>query len=241
LIADLGWRVTLIHLLYKFLRLPPRRIKLRSCHLKFPVYARLRSSDILLFRNIFSRREFSCIDDLHEPRLIIDCGANVGYTTAYFLSRFPHAFVIAVEPDPRNFELLQENLVPYAGRYKLIQAAVWSRNVGLKLSQFPTGRLLEWGTSVREVAPNESEDLHALTLNEILAESGFDEISLLKMDVEGAEKAIFSGELEPWLSKSGVLTVELHSDESVRTFEQAVLPRHFKLSYSNELAVCKRA
>jgi hypothetical protein len=68
-------------------------------------------------------------------RLIIDCGANVGYSSAYFLSRFPYCQVIAVEADPDNFVILRRNLDRYEDRVRLIHVGVWSQKVGLVLSR----------------------------------------------------------------------------------------------------------
>ena len=55
--------------------------------------------------------EYEPLDDLDDIRLVVDCGANVGYASAYFLSHFPQARVIAVEPDDQKFEALRRNLV----------------------------------------------------------------------------------------------------------------------------------
>ena len=53
------------------------------------VYCRAHTSDLGVFRQIFIDREYRCLDDVQEPRLIVDCGANVGYASAYFLARHP--------------------------------------------------------------------------------------------------------------------------------------------------------
>ena len=240
LIEDFGWRATFLYLLDKFGPLRVKRIPLHSKHAQFPLEARSRTSDLVLFQDIFSKCGFSCIDDLRNPGLIIDCGANVGYTAAYFLSRHPTAFVIAIEPDAGNFAMLQSNLAPYAGRFRLINSAVWSKKTGLKMSELPFGDQKEWRFTVQETLPGAPAQMQALTINEILASSKFDRISLLKIDIEGAEKEIFAGDLEPWLSKTDVLTVELHSDECSRIFETAVVSQHFTIYHSEELTVCKR-
>lgn len=41
------------------------------------------------------------------PDTIIDLGANVGIFTRYARELFPNAFIVAVEPDPENFEYLK--------------------------------------------------------------------------------------------------------------------------------------
>ena len=77
-------------------------IRLTSKLLMHPVYARAGTSDHQVFDQIFIEREYRCLDGLKNPQFILDCGANVGYSSAYFLSRFPDSFVVAVEPDALN-------------------------------------------------------------------------------------------------------------------------------------------
>src|SRR5262245_8169243 len=45
---------------------------------RYPVYVRPQSSDLDVFRQIFVLQEYSCLDDVDEVNLVIDCGANVG-------------------------------------------------------------------------------------------------------------------------------------------------------------------
>jgi FkbM family methyltransferase len=41
---------------------------------------------------------------------IIDCGANIGLSAIYFKTHWPDAKLIAFEPDPSVFDLLQKNV-----------------------------------------------------------------------------------------------------------------------------------
>ena len=50
----------------------------------------------------------------------------------------------------------------------------------------------------------------AITVQDILAQSGAARIDLLKLDIEGAERELFSDACEEWLPKVGTLVVELH-------------------------------
>jgi hypothetical protein len=100
---------------------------IRAVGAAHPLWARTRSSDLYAFLQIFVRREYECLN-LIDGDLILDLGANVGYSSAYFLSRYPKSPVVAVEPDPRNFAMLQRNLAPYGSRATVIQAAVWSHS-----------------------------------------------------------------------------------------------------------------
>jgi len=89
---------------------------LNSNELRGPVFFRYNSSDINVFSQIFISDEYRPLTDLPAVRLIIDCGAYVGFSSAYLLSKFPEAHVLAVEPDKKNYELLRQNLSVYGNR-----------------------------------------------------------------------------------------------------------------------------
>jgi hypothetical protein len=103
-----------------------RPYRLLSKHSRYPLVCRPNTSDNPVFGQIFIEREYACLDDLPGANLIIDCGANVGYSSAYFLSRFPECRVIDVEPDPSNFSILEKNLAPYGERVRAIRTGIWS-------------------------------------------------------------------------------------------------------------------
>jgi FkbM family methyltransferase len=210
-----------------------------------PLFLRASSSDREAFLEIFLELEYSCLDDLREPRLIIDCGANAGYSSAYFLSRFPESRVIAVEPDSGNFALLSRNMAPYAGRASLVRAGVWSHSVPLVVTSdtFRDGR--EWARQVRPARDGEAVDLQGVDIASLLASSGFERISLLKMDIEGAEAVVFAGDCDAWLDKVDAMAIELHDDSSfgnaTDVFFAAIRGRGFEVSHSRELTICRRS
>lgn len=210
-------------------------IKLSSKQLKYPIYARKGSSDMLVFDQIFVEDEYRPLLRLKDPRLILDCGANVGYSSAYFLSAFPETYVIAVEPDPDNFALLVNNLAPYAGRYRAIQAAVWPYTEKLRFSKSFSGRGMEWGRTV-ERAVNSDAAIDTVSIPTLLA--GHDRISLLKVDIEGAERELFSVAHDLWIGKVDNIAIELHGREAEKIFFDAIPKDRFRLSRSGELTIC---
>ena len=206
----------------------------------YPLACREGSSDPSVFQQIFIEREYACLDDLVDPRLIIDCGANVGYSAAYFLSRFPSSHVIAVEPDEGNFALLQRNLAPFGARARAIRAAVWSHPTSLKMSEVPYRDGREWARQVRACQPGEPGDLPGLDIGTLLSDSGQTSISVLKIDIEAAEKIVFGSQYESWIGRVENIVIELHDAECIRTFLRAIAGHPFQLSRSGELTVCKR-
>ena len=117
-----------------------QRFSLTSPYAMHPVWCRPDTSDITVFYQIFGHREYRCLDHVQDPKLIIDCGANVGYSAAYFLSRFPGVKLIAIEPDRSNFETLRDNLRPYEN-WEAIKAEVWVKSTNLSASDWDSARI----------------------------------------------------------------------------------------------------
>lgn len=122
---------------------------LTSKELRYPVKARVDTSEPRVFSQIFSGRESRCLGDLLKLGLIIDCGANVSYSATYFPSRFPTVELICIEPENENFKILQHNTQPYAERSQLINTGVWSETTGLVLDENYLNQGEEWGREVR--------------------------------------------------------------------------------------------
>jgi FkbM family methyltransferase len=209
--------------------------KLTSKMLDFPVRARPQASDLLVFYQILVFNEYRCLSELRSPKLIVDLGANVGYSSAYFLSQFKSCSVIAVEPDPANFAMLQNNVAPYGGRVTTIRAAVWPRRERLDLDLGHAGLGQEWGIRVK---PSANGDVETVTIPELLRVSGQDRISLLKIDIEGAEIDLFNSGAEEWLEKVDNIVIELHGKGAEEAFFNKIDKSRFVISTCDELTVC---
>jgi FkbM family methyltransferase len=206
---------------------------------QFSLRARPQTTDRSIFWQIFGDREYRCLDDVKDAGLIIDCGANVGYSSAYFLTRFPNSHVVAVEPDSNNFDLLKSNLTPYGGRCRVVKSAIWSKPVGLVLDE-ATLSGPECSRKVREARAEEKPLVIATDIRHLLKESGFDRISILKIDIEGSELELFSSNYHEWLPLVDRLVIELHHDECAAAFHNAIKSQPHVLSQCDELVVYKR-
>jgi FkbM family methyltransferase len=216
---------------------------LSTAHARYPLRCRPRTSDADVFRQMFVVRELSCLDDLEGAGLILDCGANVGYASAYLLSRFPGSEVIAVEPDLDNFRLLDLNLSPYASSATILRSAVWSHATRLTFTESPYRDGREWARQVRECRPGE-EGFQAVDIGSLLAGSGHDRIFILKVDIEGAEGVVFAANYEAWIERVDNIVVELHDDsyfgDCTSIFSRAVAGRGFAVTRHQLLTLCRR-
>ena len=211
--------------------------QLSAKQLHEPVDCRYGSSDLKVFNQIFFLDEYGPVRTSSDAKLIVDCGANVGYSTAYFLSKYPTAQVIAVEPDRRNYEVLTRNTAGYGARAVAINAAVWSHKTRLALHRHDRG---EWATQVKEANVAESADIDAVDIPEILNRSKHDRIDLLKIDIEGAEGELFSHNYESWIDRVETIVIELHGDSYERIFHEALKGRKFGFGTSGELTIASR-
>jgi FkbM family methyltransferase len=207
-----------------------------------PLQVRLRgSSDMDAFRQIFVDEEYSILRKLSEPALVLDLGANVGYSAAYFLNVFPKAFIVAVEPDHRNLAICKANLVPYRDRVMLLHGAVWSKPAKLRLLTGVFGDHREWATQVGEPIEAEptSSYVQAWDVETLIDMSGRNTVDLLKVDIEGAELSVFGTSAGSWLHRVRNICIELHGNDCKETFFAALKDFDYDLGHSGELTICR--
>jgi FkbM family methyltransferase len=194
-----------------------------------------------VFDQIFISREYSCLRDLKEPRLVLDLGANVGFSAAYFLNAFPKVSVLAVEPDERNLAICKNNLAPYGDRVLLLHGAVWSRPATLRVltGNFGDGR--EWATQVEELNANNERAVcvQAWDVGSLIDMSGCSSVDLLKVDIERAEIFVFREAASSWLSKVRNICIELHGRDCEKVFFAALRDYEYELGHSGELTTCR--
>lgn len=174
---------------------------------KHPVYLRLGSSDILTCKQVLLDQEYAFGYKI-SPKLIVDAGANIGLTSVYFSNRFTDTKIIAIEPDIANYNLLKRNTESYENIVP-IRAALWNKNTMISLVDPGLG---SWGFQTQESdidSINKKGEVEAITLSKIIEDHNIDHIDLLKVDIEGAEKEVFS-QSEDWIGKVKTIVVELH-------------------------------
>jgi FkbM family methyltransferase len=120
---------------------------------------------------------------------IVDVGANIGLTALAFSAIAPRGHVIAIEPSPRNFALLQTNLERNDVRnVDAVNLAMSDRTGTVEMVEddsFMAGN--------RIVAGGAGVSVPATTLDELLAGRGTRQVDLLKIDVEGHETQVLKG------------------------------------------------
>ena len=171
------------------------------------IYLRNKTSDIPVLRQIFFDAEYD-IDFPLNPAVIIDLGANIGLFSLLMNNRFPDAKIIALESEKSNYDHLIKNI---KGR-KNIDAkhlAIWKENNTLEVTENPNYG--EWGSGVKEKteAANQAQQVKSITLKDLMKMENIDDISILKIDIEGSEFELFESNIE-WMHHVKVIIIEVH-------------------------------
>lgn len=169
-----------------------------------PLILRKNTSDWKAFKQIFIARDYDFPVNI-EPKFIVDGGANVGYASLFFVDKFPNAEIFAIEPEKSNFDVLKKNTAQFK-QIKPIKAGLWHKKAYLKVSDIG---LNMWGFVTEESGPDDY-DVRTVTIDEVLKQTKRNKIDILKLDIEGAEKELFSENYDSWLGGVNILIIELH-------------------------------
>jgi FkbM family methyltransferase len=171
--------------------------------LRYPFFLRLQTSDAQVCHEVLLGREYF-FPVSFSPGTIVDVGANCGFTSVFYANQFPDARIWAIEPEPSNFAALVKNAERYPN-ITPIRAALWSKDGEVAVFS-PAPKFEDWGKWGFAVAPGAG--CRAVTVSTLMREIGVDAIDILKVDIEGAEREIFSN--PEWIDNVRLLAIELH-------------------------------
>ena len=139
----------------------PKEIAVKTEGVRHPIILRMRTNDLMGWRDIFQNHEY-LLNAPSPPETIVDAGANIGLTSVYFANKWPHARIIAIEPEPENFRQLVRNSRHYPTIVPVL-GAVWNENT--RLSLFDPGK----GAMMFQTVASADGNTEALTIPEIMA------------------------------------------------------------------------
>lgn len=155
-----------------------------------------------LYKEIFLKQDYAMELGTDAP-MIVDCGSNIGTSIAFFKRLYPKARIVGFEPHPTLFPVLKGNMERNGlkdvelhncalGKDPGVVPFHVSRNPGSLRSSMRADR----GGEVCIEVPLERLSDHLRRL---------ERVDLLKIDVEGGEKAILED-----LAGAGMLVKPLH-------------------------------
>ena len=179
--------------------------------------------------------------NINRGDIVLDAGANIGdFALKAALAVGSRGRVIAVEPAPESYAILQRNILINGFKNIICQRkALWDQDAVLCLRESGVAsRVGEGGTSPVE----------ATTIDSLIKELALDHIDIVKMDIEGAEaNAIKNG---AFLRRVREIAVEVHGVQnrgklieilrerafSIKTFTSLDLIRNVLVNSTTHLA-----
>lgn len=148
--------------------------------------------------------------------IIIDAGANLGtYTNACLQFVGKKGKIIAIEPDPQNFNILSEKF-KNSSNVLVVEAALAENNeeaIFYTNPDYCTVSSLFYGHVQNFSKNSKTYNVKKITLDRLIEEKKEHSIDLLKIDIEGAEFLALLGGIESLKNgKVKRIIVEVHED-----------------------------
>jgi FkbM family methyltransferase len=169
------------------------------------------TTDSKVFDEVFVERAYApCLAALpdHLGRVtLIDLGANIGLSALFFARALRVDEIIAVEPDPDNFQLLSANLqrTGLANRSIAVRAFAGAERAFAQLQDSGNGA---WGMRMGRVSDSGTP---VLPMAEIAGMAKPGVPLVLKCDIEGAERQVFLS-IRDWEHMIRYVFLELHTE-----------------------------
>jgi FkbM family methyltransferase len=206
--------------------------------------ARKNSSDLKVFNQVWIKKEYKpVLEYLYERNIsvkrILDCGANVGYTSLYFSKYLNPKQIISVEADEQNAALIAKNAsLNNSTAICVLHKAIWHKTAMLKINNtFRDGK--NWSFAVEETADVNRQTVEAISINDIIQMYHWSNIDVLKIDIEGAERYLFQNNyFKTFLPKVKCLVIEIHDEYDIRrTIYDVLKENSFDFTEAGELTI----
>ncbi len=143
---------------------------------------------------------------------ILDCGANIGMSVLYFKTLYPQAKVIAFEPNPSTFKVLELNVRQnHLSDVQLVNAAV--ADCDGEMEFYVNDDDVNWSlsdTGIRDIyggpAGWKTTRVPKVRLSSYITQP----VDFVKLDIEGMEEIVLR-EIEPNLDRIEEIRLEFHS------------------------------
>jgi len=169
-----------------------------------PFFLRKETKDYETFGEIFLDHIYNIPLPI-EPKNIIDAGANVGLASRFFKMKYPDASIVLIEIDAGNIEMIHKNMAEQPN-ITILNKGLYNTSTYFKIYD-PYNAT---NSFVVKESDETDYDIQSVTIDQILKEQNWNEVDILKIDIEGAEKQLFESNYESWLPKVKILMVETH-------------------------------
>ncbi|MDJ0736971.1 MAG: FkbM family methyltransferase [Nostocaceae cyanobacterium] len=195
----------------------------------------------LWFENCYFPKFF---DYPQKNDVVVDIGANIGLFTIQVSQNSPDCRIAAFEPFPENFNCLSNNIINFGLKNSTVHQYAVSNNYRQDVIVTNGSRSLD--NHLRKQSENNSLQSNNISVNVIPLEGIFDilkspEISLMKIDIEGAERDIFESVNEKTLKCIHSLAIEYHDNlcpGTLNLITKKLTPTHHLKTLPSHVSGC---
>lgn len=172
---------------------------------------------------------------------IIDIGAHIGVSVLYFKSIYPESRIVAFEPNPDSFSILEENIkINNITGITLVNKAVWNYS-GIKDFYVPTDGYWSSNSSFSSGSWTSKEETKKISVETTtLSSYMFEDIDMMKIDTEGSEIQILKANRDLF-KRIDNICVEYHPIKNTKPQDILnILNTSFNTEVYYEGEVCKK-
>ena len=190
-------------------------------------------------------------NNVHDDDFIMDVGANIGFYTILFAKRYPNYKVISIEASKKIFKQLEQNCnlndidtsSSSSRRITLINKAITDvadKKIDFYEIESLSTVLKEFLVDLPTYDKNDNalfgnEIVQTTTIDSIVNSENITKISLIKIDVEGAEVLTLKGAIQTLKQrKIKTMIIEFHSRENYDYIIRLLEELGYFISFSKE-------
>ena len=145
---------------------------------------------------LFSQNKiFEQIQQKYCPKIVLDIGANIGFSTLVFSKFFPDAHIIAVEPNPKLISIIEENIQNNnIENVSILQKVIGENPEGL--ISFQINNIMSVDSRVQGLKNDyETLTIQETSIDKIIFDLGCnkDDAIFIKIDTQGFEERVING------------------------------------------------
>jgi FkbM family methyltransferase len=172
------------------------------------------------------------LGEFYLPRpgdVIADIGAHVGLFSLRLLHQAPACRIVALEPSPENFSCLRKNLLDFIsrGRIEIHNVGIGPEFGKIAMMEIETNRSFDART--KPATAMDAGAVEMVPLSRVFELARTEELSLLKMDVEGAEEGAFWAADSRLIRRIQRIAMEYHDNlvpGTLSTLQRRLSPSH---------------
>jgi FkbM family methyltransferase len=166
-------------------------------------------------------------------RTIVDAGANIGAFTLFAARCAPKARIVALEPFPSTFERLRNHVeqCPYRDRITCRALALCGHSGPRRMDDSPMAS--QFRGVLSPDAASTGVEVESVTLARLLELEQFEQVDLLKLDIEGSEYEILESSPLSVLRRVRAVAMEYHPNGLKSSLFQRLNEAGFELVHDD--------